>query len=41
MVEHILMKQVGFIEQEDRMGSFAPEVFDVRADREEDASGRR
>jgi len=41
MVEHILVKEVRFVEQKDRMHAFAAELFDVRADREEDTSGRR
>lgn len=41
LVEHILVKQVCFVEEEDRMHAFAPEFFDMCADREEDTRGSR
>ena len=39
MIEQVLVKQVGLVEEEDRVNAVAAEIFDVAGYGEEDGSG--
>ncbi len=41
VVEHVLVQQMGLIEQEDGMAALLAEVLAVRADRKEETRGGR
>jgi hypothetical protein len=39
VAQHVLVEQVGLVEEEDRVNTLAAKIFDVRGDGEEEARG--